>query len=427
MADLAGKAQSKLGKREIDSLTCPPGKRDILVFDAVLPGFGVRVTEGGAKVFLYQYRYGGRVRRLVLGDYGLLTPPQARDLAEAARVKVRAGGDPVGERKAVQADAAAAHEAASLRKKADLFTFAKLAEEWVATALKDHSTSYSREAGRALRVNFPTLAGRAADGINASDAQTAIDAIAKDRGEALARRSLAYARAMYGWGLKRRLVPGNVFKEVHAEGRNMSRDRALSDAELGEVWRALDGLGGLFAPCLRLLVLTLQRREEVAGMRWAELSPDLSLWTLPAARSKNRKAHLIHLPEAARAVLRRVPRMQGCPYVFSTTGKTSLSGFSKAKERLDTLIAAKRTKAAAEAGRGTPEAMPEWRLHDLRRTGVTTLARLGTPPHVADKLLNHAEAAGIRGVAAVYQRHDFLNERQAALEIWATHVVKSGN
>ena len=174
---------------------------------------------------------------------------------------------------------------------------------------------------------------------------------------------------------------------------------------------------------IRFLLLTLQRAAETAGLEWAELSPDLTTWELPGRRTKNSKAHLVHLAEPARAILRAVPRLAGSPLVFTTTGRTPVSGFAHAKARLDAQIVATRAERAAEAGEGrAPAPLVPWRLHDFRRTGVTALARLGVRWEVADKLLNHVHGA-IRGVAAVYQRHDFLAEREAALNAWAAHVL----
>lgn len=435
----------KLGKREIDALTCPPEKKDVLVFDEALPGFGLRVTASGKKVFILQYRAGGAVKRMVLGDYGVITPSQARAKAEEARGKVREGRDPLGERKASQAAAVAAEAQVKRQKAAASLTVSVLIERWAEMALKDNAPAYRREAVRALRVNLATLLPLAASSIAHEEAQRSIDAVTADRGESMGRRTRAYARALYNWAMKRRLVPANPFGEVHTEGREVSRDRVLSDAELREVWLAIEGLGLPFGPYMRILILTLQRRTEVAGMRWSELSPDLSTWTVPAERAKNRRAHLVHLPEAARAILSALPHVpQGLgkrPFtgrmtagyaedsppsqlVFTTNGETPVSGISKAKARLDELIYKARVQEAARRGQNAPPAaMLPWRLHDLRRTGVTALARLGTPPHVADRLLNHVEATGIQGVAAVYQRHDFLAERQAASEAWAAHVL----
>src|SRR4051794_39700898 len=149
-----------------------------------------------------------------------------------------------------------------------------------------------------------------------------------------------------------------------------------------------------------MALLTLQRREEVAGMKWSEISPDLTTWTIPAGRMKNHKAHDVHLSEPARKILRSIPRTNGCDFVFTTNGRTSSSGFSRAKSVLDARIAERNGGAT----------MPQWHLHDFRRTGVSKLADLGVDSIVADKLLAH-KPTRLAGVASVYQRHAFrVNE-----------------
>ena len=146
-----------------------------------------------------------------------------------------------------------------------------------------------------------------------------------------------------------------------------------------------------------------QRREEVARLQWAELDLARRIWTIPKSRTKNAKAHVVHLSEQSLAVLKRADR--NSPFVFSLFGTKPFQEFSRAKRVLDQLSGV----------RG-------WRLHDLRRTCVSGMARLGVAPHVADKILNH-QSGTISGVAAVYQRHDFLAERREALERWGAHVV----
>ncbi|MGH7226100.1 MAG: site-specific integrase, partial [Gemmataceae bacterium] len=184
-----------------------------------------------------------------------------------------------------------------------------------------------------------------------------------------------------------------------------ARDRVLTKDELKAVWAASGELDSPFKQMVRLLILTLQRRGEVAGMRWCELSADRSLWTIPAERAKNGKAHIVHLSPQAQAILAEVHRIDACPFVFSTTAKTPVSGFSKAKNALD------------EKSKVT-----NWRFHDFRRTGVTGLADMGFPPHVCDRLLNHVTGS-IQGVAAVYQRQEFLAERKTALDAWAEYLL----
>ncbi len=241
----------------------------------------------------------------------------------------------------------------------------------------------------------------------------------------MAGRTMAYGRACYGWAQKRGKVPSNPFVGLPVPAAIVSRDRVLSGQEIGEVWRAAGALGFPFGPLVRLLLLTAQRRDEVAGMRWSEVSADMATWTIPAGRAKNGAAHVVHLAPEARALLAGVPRFAGCDLVFTTTGKAPVSGYSKAKERLDAAIAAARAEAAMKGG-AEAELMPLWRLHDLRRSAVTWLAGAGFPPHVCDKLLNHVATTGMSDVARVYQRAQFLPERKAALEAWARHVVVCG-
>jgi hypothetical protein len=472
----------RLLKSEIDALACPPGRADVLVFDEDLTGFALRVTRKGTKTFIFQYRRGAQVQRLRLGDYGDLTPAQARKLAERARGLVAEGRDPAGERKgAIRAEAVAKAERKQ-QNAADAYTLAHLIDGWEALNLVHRRDRYRTEAVRALRVGLAGLLDRPAHALRTPELQRAIDALAKPRGaaqrspatkgakpgegitmvgiplpggggvhgpaaeggargEAMARRTRAYGHAAYAWAAKRNLVPGNPFAAVIVEGRDAQRDRVLSDAELGEVWNVAGGLGWPWAPYFRFLLLTLQRATETAGVTWLELGPDLAAWSLPAARTKNGRAHEVHLSDPARAILTEVrdlaaadhaadakalaaaglPPRPASPLVFTTTGKTAISGFSHAKARLDAAIMAARQKAAAESG-GKAAALVPWRLHDFRRTGVTVLARLGVRVEVADRLLNHT-AGAIRGVAAVYQRHDFLAERRAALDLWAAHVL----
>jgi integrase len=394
-----------------------------MVFDDAIKGFAVRVSAKGVRTFVFQYRRGNQVKRLVLGRYGIITPAQARKAANIARGKVEEGRDPVADRAAGLAAEAAERAEARQKAATDAFTLAKLADLWAEKGLASASASHKKEAPAAVRRAFAKLLTRPADSLHAGELQRVVDAMARNH-PTMARRSRDYGRAMFNWAQARELVTGNPFAAVRIETREVSRDRALSDAELGAVWRAATAMDYPFGPLLRLLILTLQRRSEVAGMRWAELDQALTTWTLPADRAKNRKAHIVPLPAPARAIMRELaerPRLAGQRLVFTTTGKTPVSGFANAMEQVARLI----DKAAKEAPGPPPPAALPWHLHDLRRTGVTTLARLGVAPHVADRLLNHVQGT-IRGVAAVYQRHDFMAEREAAAGLWAAHVLAVG-
>ena len=139
----------------------------------------------------------------------------------------------------------------------------------------------------------------------------------------------------------------------------------------------------------------MQRRAEVAGIRWSEISDDLGVWTVPGSRMKNGRPHDVHLSDAAREILRSIPRIDGCDFVFSTTGRTPISGLSKAKVTLDAAIMKARGDAAEKAER-KPTPLVAWRIHDLRRTGVTKLAALDFDSIVADAAGSPAREAARR-------------------------------
>jgi integrase len=402
----------KLTDGLIKSLKLESGRKDRLLFDTACPGLGVRLTVRGTRTFLVQWtdRATGRKVREPLGVWGNLTVEQARPAARAVLGAVAKGGDPRAERQRQS-------EEAERRRAEAALSFDTLVTEWAELHLAHRRPRYAAEAPRALRYSLKGLMKRPAARITRAEAVNALDALVKTGRTAMASRTLAYARACYRWAEKRGKVPSNPFHGLPIPTASKARDRVLSDAELAEVWAATERLGYPWGPFFKFAILTLQRREEVAGMRWSEISTDLSTWAIPASRMKNGKPHDVHLAEPARAVLRSIPRMEGCDFAFSTTGETAVSGFSKAKIVLDGAISDARARLTAKAA-----VMSPWRLHDLRRTGVSTLARLGFDSIVADKLLAH-QPAKLQGVAAVYQRHDFAEERARALDAWARHVL----
>lgn len=410
----------QLSKRVVDAFTCPPGRKDALLFDARLTGFAVRATSAGRKVFLLQYKRAGRVVRLVLGEYGALTVEQARALAEQARGRAAGGHDPKAEIRDAERAAEEARLEAERQAKAAAFTFEDLADRWHGDHLEpNRSPGYAAEAKRALKGSFPGWLRRPAGEIVSKEVTERLERLRQSSGPAAALHAFRYGHAAYAWAQRAELVAVNPFAKALAPEPLDSRERCLSDEELGSVWRASQQLGHPFAGLVGLLILTLQRRGEVSGMVWAELAPDFSEWAMAGARTKNKRAHIVHLAPEARAIIAAQPRFKDCPYVFSTAGKAKVSGFSKAKSRLDALIKADRRKAGLK-----PVQMAPWHLHDLRRTGVSTMARLGVPADVADRILNHQASSTNAGVKKIYQVHDFGEERAEALRRWARHVAE---
>jgi integrase len=384
----------KLTQRRIETLECPAGKKDILVFDDEQTGLGVRVTSGGGKSFLAQYRHAGEKRRIPLGSCTAISLASARDAVRTILGDVAKGRDPAGERKeaARQGKRKAANEA---------LTLAALLEQWEALRLAGKRERYAAEAVRAVRVAFEKRLPLPAADLDRATIVRVLDALAKDGKAAMASRTAAYGRACYQWAIKRGSLETNPFANLPLTPV-VKRERVLTDVELAAVWKATDGPGP-FSAIVRMLILTGQRREEVTAMTWDEIAGDLSTWTVPANRAKNGTAHIVPLSSQAQAILRVAPRVRGTDLVFP--GRNGpFNGFSKAKEALD--------KASG---------VKDWRLHDLRRTMATGLQRLGVRLEVTEAVLNHVSGSRA-GIVGVYQRHSWGDEKRAALNAWGAHV-----
>jgi integrase len=349
----------------------------------------------------------------------VLTVEDARKRAKAILGDVAEGRDPFAERREAAAAQRSAAAAAKARAAEEAFTFGRLIDAWEEARTGDRRASYLTVATAAMRKHFVDWADRPASGITTAEAVRALDNIKATVGATAANRCLSYARAAFGWAEKRQMVTVNPLRRIEAPSREKARDRVLSLEEIGAVWRAAGKLSDPARGFVRVLLLTLQRRDEVAGIRWAELSADMMTWTLPAERAKNGKAHIVHLAEPVRTILAEMKQVRGCPFVFCAASRKPVSAFSAMKRALDNDIGKERTEAGLQ-----PIAIPGWNMHDFRRAGVTALAGMGFPPHVCDRILNHVTGS-VTGVAAVYQRAEFLAERKAALDTWAAHVLRA--
>jgi integrase len=281
---------------------------------------------------------------------------------------------------------------------------------------------------------IPKWRDRTLESINFSDVDSLVGRIAARGAEVQANRVLQRLRAMFNWSVSRRLLPASPVTGVKLPTKERARDRWLSDEEVVWFWRACDQLGAPFGPLFKLLLLTAQRRDEVGTMEWSEIELDRRLWTLPRHKAKNDRVHEVQLSDAAIDVLKGIDRV-GNRYVFTTDGKKPASGFSGAKVRLDAaMIRARRRslglpekddefRKALQLGAGEPLAaeIPEFILHDLRRTATSGMARLKIGPHVVDRILNHTSGT-IRGVAAIYNRFEYTDERRDALQAWGAYV-----
>jgi integrase len=231
----------------------------------------------------------------------------------------------------------------------------------------------------------------------------------------MANRNLAAVRKLFNWCLARDVIQVSPCSLIEPPAPERSRDRILSDDELRLVWNAAGKDSSPFGSLVKLLMLTGQRLAEVGGMRWDELNLENKLWTLPAERVKNGERHEVPLSDAVIEILTALPRIKTTKgFVFTTTRDAAVSGFSRAKDRLDAAIAAAAVNDAP--------AVEHWTFHDLRRTMASGMARLGIQLPVIEKVLNHTSGT-FRGVVGVYQRHTYSDEKRKALEAWASFVT----
>ena len=376
----------RLTKSAIDALPTPAS--DVVYWDAGCPGFGVKVTPKGRKVFIVLYRTGGggsKLRKYTIGPYGRVTLHQARVAAQKVFAAKLDGRDP-----------------ASEKREAKRRVVADRVEDLLETFIAQH-LSQNRSGGEISRLLRREVgkpwAGRSIHEITKRDVVELVSAIEQRGAPVAANKALKSVKTFLRWCVGRAVLDQSPADGVPLPAKEVARDRVVNDKELAQVILGARQIGGRYGAIVELLALTGQRREEVAGLQREELDLAHRVWTLPKQRTKNAKAHVVHLSDQSVAVLRRVDQRR------SLLGTKPFRDFSRAKRLLD--------QVSGVAG---------WRLHDLRRTCVSGMARLGIPPHIADKILNH-NAGTISGVAAVYQRHEFLSERREALERWGTHVA----
>ena len=381
--------KTRLTKSAIDALPTPD--KEVVHWDQALPGFGLKVTPKGRRVFIVLYRAGGggsRLRKYTIGPYGRITLHNARIEAQKVLAARLEGRDP-------------ATEKLDARRRLTADTVPEVIGLYAKLHLSQRRSG--REVMQILQRNLVDRVGsRSVHSISKRDVIDLVNAVV-DRGSPVAaNKSLKVVKSFFNWCVGRAIVERSPCEGIRVPTLERPRDRVLTDRELTEIIGAARQLGGPYGAIVEVLALTGQRRDEVARMSWDEVDLDHRVWTLPATRTKNDKPHIVQLSDLAVAVIAAQPRVGGL--VFSRNGVTPVGDFSSQKRRLDDRCG-----------------VSNWRLHDLRRTMVSGMARLGVAPHVADKILNHVGGT-ISGVAAVYQRHEFLNERRDALERWGAHV-----
>ena len=405
-------ATVKITKRAVDALAAQAKEagRTLYAWDSDLTGFGMLATKAGSVSYFIEFRMGGRGtpnRRMSLGKHGALTPDQARQIAKSKLGDVAKGRDVAQERK-------------DIRRKLAAGTFKDAVERYLAAA-----GAGNRSWGETRRLlehdAIPALGNKPIVTVTRGDIAGLVDTVAA-RSPSVARALFAAVRPFFKWCRDRGLIEVNHIADLKGPAPIASRRRVLSVDKIKAFWTATAALDWPFCPVYRLLLLTGQRREEVAGLCWEEIDLSGAIWTLPAQRAKNGEEHLVDLAPQAIAILEGLPGERS-GLVFTTTGDTPVSGFAKAKQRLDTLI--------ANASGRAPE---PWRNHDLRRTMATQAAEvLDIEPDVIERLLNHISGSQ-GGLKGIYQRQAYRQKRREAMLAWGAFVErlvaggdKSGN
>jgi integrase len=384
----------------------PDPSRRIEIADHGKPGLYLVVQPSGKKSWAIRYR---RLRDKAPRKYTLDGFPSlgaARKLAQDVLDKVAEGADPAEQK---QLDKRTIRETES-------DYFGDVVARFVKRSLRPSNRTW-RESARVLGLRegdgddlqivpgglTDRWAKRRISEITKRDVLAVLDDIVDRGSPVMANRTLAWTRRLFNWCIEKDLAAVSPCAGVKPPATETSRDRILTDDEIRKFWKACDALGFPFGPAGKVLLLTGQRKGEVTGMRLDEVKE--GIWRIPASRSKNKRAHQVPLARAALDILQSVPSISG-ELVFSLNGRNPATGWPAAKQRLD---------AAMQVS--------DWRLHDLRRTAASGMARVGIQLPVIEKALNHTSGS-FAGIVGVYQRHSFENEMRAALDAWADEVER---
>jgi integrase len=376
-----------LTTKRLGRLTPTHDGRTISIPDGVVPGLEVRYGRRGRPAYSFRYRFKDERVRVKLGTYPVTSLADARDRAKEKLALVEKGVDP-------RYEPPMEH------------TLNEVARLFFTQYLDARGRRSAAEVKRMLNYDLlPALGIRPMKSIERRDVRDVLDDVQMRGSGVMANRLLANTRKLFNWAVERDYVNSNPCANLKPQTEEIGRDRVLSDDEIAAVWATCDRLGTTRCDVAKLLLLTGQRVSEVAGMMWSEIDEAAGSWRLSGTRTKNGRYHIVPLSDIARAIIVARPRIDGCDFVFPSTGNRPVAGFSKFKWELDQMLRP-----------ATP-----WRLHDLRRTAASGMAALEISPHVIEAVLNHASGT-ISGVAAVYNRYAYLKEKKDALNAWASHV-----
>ncbi|MGN7770760.1 tyrosine-type recombinase/integrase [Phyllobacterium sp. 22552] len=413
-----------------------PGKRYIHK-DTEVPGLGISVTDKGTKTFVLVARFPGSSNptRRAIGEYGAIKLETARTVARDWKSLVRQGIDP----KELETKRRLEEQ-----QKRDN-SFGMIVEEYirlkvvgddelkpkqrkglaVARELRDEFVNDVRDGDRIVRHG---LRDRPIVDITRADITRVVDDAVARGATYQAHNLLGHARTFFNWAIGRGVYgiessPCDRMKPKSVIGKKALRKRVLNDTEIAALWRASSRAGYPYGKCFQMLLLTGQRKSEVAEARWREFDLKKKIWTIPPARMKAENSHVVPLSDEVIAILETLPKFKKADHLFTTTGGVKpINGFSKSKARLDKLMT-KYLRAYARLMGSDPDGveLPSFVIHDIRRTMRTGLSSLpGVSSIVAELVIAHTQ----KGLHAVYDQHSYLDEKRNALDLWAKRITE---
>lgn len=370
----------KLTAKTIDNLKPPAGRERIDIRDELLPGLSLRVSSSGRKVFYLIKRINGKNTRLKIGTYPLISLADAREKTRTILAEVEAG----------------TYGSATVETQ-NPETLGELIPRFIELYAKPRTKDW--KGTQSVLQKFAPLFHMMVHDIRRADVVRVTDDMILDDLSTRANRATAAIKKLMNWAVDRGIIDTSPLTAMKLPVKEQPRDRVLSGQRAGSRMASRRGRRLL---CTQILMLTGQRRAEVSGMRWSEIDFETSTWTLPANRVKNATLHVVPLSEAVVDILPATPRFLKSDYVFTTTGQSPISGFGRAKDRID-----------EHAQLSEP-----WRLHDLRRTMATKMAELRIPPHIIEAVLNHKTGivSGVRYLPRLRPRATRQTSHRAQIE-----------
>lgn len=375
----------------------PPESGRVDYFDTIMPGLTLRVSQTGRKTWTLFYRLDGKQHRYGLGRFPIVDLAQARERAWEAHRKIERGVNPSAEKQQAREE----HRSGA-------FLYETVAAHFIEEYAKPKNRTW-REQQRILDQNAkPVWQGRDIRTLTKQDVREVIKAVESRASKVRANRVLATIRKFCAWAVDEDYLNASPAGEIKLPGTERRRARVLKPDEIRAVWKACEEIGSPFGTAVKMMILTGQRRGEVAQMRWKDIDRDDAAWIIPGEMTKNGESHVVPLTGPAIEIINNQPEIEGNPFVF-TTGvdgtKGYLQGWGKTKQRLD-----------------TKSGVADWRLHDIRRTVGTNLGRW-VGYEVVAAVLNHSRAA-LMGVTATYNLYEYADEKRRALRAWARQLSR---